>query len=427
MTDKTYSVAELEQEFLQDFPELQGKVTFIDTTGKSLKDVKKEFGSVYDTVVDEIVKQEQKSGHVEDPKSLKKQKRDKIGTPAMYINAGIPFAQSVGPEIDSTNLTAPHYIVFGGGHDLTADKILWRLMIDSEGKLFSLLDEKFGDAVKKSITQNFPVPKALQNQNMLQTFFIDHECGHVASYRHIAWEKIEETYFKNYLECIADSYALIRHYQRYGQDSEFGETWSALRTMASVMNGASGHLTSKALDKVIDLNKKGVLKDMPSQQVLALALKIAGDVHLDIDEAYNITKAFKTSHLSSSFKKASMKVIGNKARRVFNKTAKKLTVDDFVDDFTDRMRNAVLSRANNKNQTILEVANIAMKTKSIAVYQVASDFLKSIDKVWTDIDTGALDRVRKQVETRARKPNKEPKRPVLARYKAKYIQKNLRK
>ena len=174
-----------------------------------------------------------------------------------------------------------------------------------------------------------------------------------------------------------------------------------------------------------------MLQEMPSQQVLALALKIADEVHLDIDEAYNITKAFKTSHLSSSFKEASMKVIGNKARRVFNKTAKKLTVDDFVDDFTDRMRNAVLSRANNKNQTILDIANIAMKTKSIAVYQVASDFLKSIDKVWTDIDMNALDRVRKQVETRAGKPNKELKRPVLQRYTAKYIkkyiQKNLRK
>jgi len=59
-------------------------------------------------------------------------------------------------------------------------------------------------------------------------------------------------------ESVADAYALIRHYQRYGTDEDLAESRisPANRALDMIMRGSNGHFTSFVTDEIIRLKDK---------------------------------------------------------------------------------------------------------------------------------------------------------------------------
>jgi hypothetical protein len=131
------------------------------------------------------------------------------------------------------------------------------------------------------------------NTEMWQRYVLDHELGHAVTMLKMNKQSMKTSSFGNRAECEADAYSMIRHYQRYGAESTFPEYVRDLRNMNAVHKMDVTHWTSRAVQKVIDLNKEDKLKDLTPQQARDLAVKIAEETHLSTDAEYNIGAAFK--------------------------------------------------------------------------------------------------------------------------------------
>jgi hypothetical protein len=92
-------------------------------------------------------------------------------------------------------------------------------------------------------------------------------------------------------ECAADAYALIRHYQKYGQDSAFGQYIKDMRVFDIVHHGDHTHYTIESLDAVMEMAKDGRLENLTPAQARDLAAKIAFETAHDwkIDKVLSST------------------------------------------------------------------------------------------------------------------------------------------
>lgn len=139
----------------------------------------------------------------------------------------------------------------------------------------------------------FPaMPPAHNNTQMWQRYVLDHELGHAVTVMNTDIREGKHTSIVNRRECEADAYAMIRHYQRYGENSAFPAYIRDVRNMNAVQKGDIGHWTSRALDKVIALNKKGKLKNLSPAQARDLAVAIAARTALSADAEHNMQQAF---------------------------------------------------------------------------------------------------------------------------------------
>lgn len=176
----------------------------------------------------------------------------------------------------------------------------------SESKIFGRIvipaGDQFSATLLKSIfvagdhqpNNRFPTMDAAHNNTeMWQRYVLDHELGHAITLLTIDKQSMKNSSFGNKAECEADAYAMIRHYQRYGSQSSFPEYVRDLRNMNAVHKMDVTHWTSRAVQKVIDLNKHGKLQNLTPQQARDLAVKIAQETHLSADAEHNVGKAFK--------------------------------------------------------------------------------------------------------------------------------------
>ncbi len=105
----------------------------------------------------------------------------------------------------------------------------------------------------------------------------------------------------NFRECVADAYALIRHYQKHGEgDTGFGEFISNQRAMDAVMGDVS-HYTSPTLDGVNKLARAGKLSGLSPQQSLDLATRVAEKTALGWDAMRNMKQESDTLRSSVGY------------------------------------------------------------------------------------------------------------------------------
>lgn len=170
------------------------------------------------------------------------------------------------------------------------------------GRIVIPAGDQFSATLLKSIfvagdhqpNARFPTMAAEHNNTeMWQRYVLDHELGHAVTMLKLDKQSMKTSSFGNKAECEADAYAMIRHYQRYGSGSSFPEYVRDLRNMNAVHKMDVTHWTSRAVQKVIDLNNEDKLKDLTPQQARDLAVKIAQETHLSADAEHSVGKAFK--------------------------------------------------------------------------------------------------------------------------------------
>ena len=124
-----------------------------------------------------------------------------------------------------------------------------------------------------------------EHTNYTKQFISDHELGHALCSHGTPWNTVLHKDFSNLGECQADAYAMIRHLQRYGADSPFPQKYAEFRT-ARAIHGDLNHWTARAIEQVIELNRKGAIKDLTPHQSRDLAIQIAEKAALSHDEMH---------------------------------------------------------------------------------------------------------------------------------------------
>jgi|GEM_PF-1432954 len=169
------------------------------------------------------------------------------------------------------------------------------------GRIVVPAGDEFSATLMKSIfVSNDPLPNGKfptmaaehNNTEMWHRYVLDHELGHAVTMLNIDKQSMKTSSFGNKAECEADAYAMIRHFQRYGADSTFPQYVRDLRNMNVVHKGDVIHWTSRAIDRVIEMNAAGKLQSMTPQEARDTAQQIARDVHLSADAENNVSQAF---------------------------------------------------------------------------------------------------------------------------------------
>lgn len=169
------------------------------------------------------------------------------------------------------------------------------------GRIVIPAGDEFSATLMKSIfVSNDPLPNGKfptmaaehNDTEMWHRYVLDHELGHAVTMLNIDKQSMKTSSFGNKAECEADAYAMIRHFQRYGADSSFPQYVRDLRNMNVVHKGDVIHWTSRAIDRVIEMNAEGKLKNMTPQEARDTAVQIAREVHLSADAENNVTQAF---------------------------------------------------------------------------------------------------------------------------------------
>lgn len=105
----------------------------------------------------------------------------------------------------------------------------------------------------------------------------DHECAHALA-NHVAPD--ENLSVAGFKECVADAYAMIRHYQRFGEDdARFADCLAGLRTIAA-LHGDDTHYTAPAIRAITALAEKGALSKLTPRQSIELAIKTGEETAL---------------------------------------------------------------------------------------------------------------------------------------------------
>ena len=429
---KSYSIKDIAAEFEEAFPDIKDHITILDPEDHD-NDPTQMMESVRHLYEEEAEKKRQKAlteGNVVMQKAVSDKERfiesyvtlrtlNLVGN----LTLGSPCAAITGLDDDIEHMGGAHRIVYGGNSDLTFDDIAWRLMSTISTNALASMMPEYKDDLKERMKGKYILPDELNNAEMLRNFVLDHELGHAATAHLLPKTKALSEDVVQHWECIADSYALIRHYQRYGEDSAFGEHWSAFRSAAAVLTPDPAHWTSEAMQEVMDMNKQGLLTDLSPQEAIDLAMEIAEKHSFGLDESPNIKNAFDTSPLRDAFAETAGKAAKKKLGKLWNKVTQKEPVNDNSDEdeesFLQRVEEATLRKAverlENTTETIDKIGNIALDTKSSAVYRVASHFLNTIDKLWPDVDKNLLSTVQRVVANRRDIPTDEPQRSIAKR------------
>ena len=108
-----------------------------------------------------------------------------------------------------------------------------------------------------------------QTQEMEAMAVFDHELGHLV---------VRGGYFSQdptLRETAADTFAVLRHIQRYGEESKAIEKAGWRRAFDFVVSGDAGHFTMLTLDEVAKIKDKLDIKNMSPQQTSDLASRLA--------------------------------------------------------------------------------------------------------------------------------------------------------
>jgi len=119
---------------------------------------------------------------------------------------------------------------------------------------------------------------------MYQQNTFDHEIGHalLCTSESFPWDNLPNHDRQHVHECVAESYAAIRHYQRYGSDSpfvkdytNFGELYSLHRFIKRKDKLGGSYYTHPCLENINILNQNNKLKNLSPKESFNLACKVA--------------------------------------------------------------------------------------------------------------------------------------------------------
>ncbi len=269
------------------------------------------------------------------------------------------------------------------------------------------------------------VPEELDDAEMWQRFVLDHELGHAVTLRGTDRSLAVDHDFTNLLECMADAYALIRHYQRYGEDSGFGDYLAGLRTTAAIYQGDIGHYSTEAIETVIALNKEGKLAELTPQQSRDLAVEIGHKSFHDLNAKHAFEDTFWSRKITDMFGAATDKSWDVKG--ALTEAWKKRSLSDAVDrvrnewtfDGEDALRELLLpveKHLKNPDDAIAWVGEKGAETQSKLVHSVATHFLERAASIFVDGSYDADTLKATQAKVAANVPGeKEPDRPIVGR------------
>ncbi|TAL29991.1 MAG: hypothetical protein EPN97_13065 [Alphaproteobacteria bacterium] len=207
--------------------------------------------------------------------------------------AKLPLAKSLAAGMFAGKL--PCSVNIGGGAftQKPEDPIFARIVIPAGDEFSARLMKSIFVSNDPVSNASFPVMKdEYNNTEMWHRYVLDHELGHAVTQLSVNKQAMKVSSLGNRAECEADTYAMIRHYQRYGHDSTFPEYLADIRNMNAVQKGDVTHWTTRALDELIQMNKDGKLDNLTPQQARDLAVDIAARNHLSADAEYNMQNAF---------------------------------------------------------------------------------------------------------------------------------------
>lgn len=125
------------------------------------------------------------------------------------------------------------------------------------------------------------------NSNVEAVFAMDHEIGHYMARDFFGLTD------KNLRECQADSFAALRHFQRFGMDSNIPSKIAEMRGLGLVCRTDKGvHFTSRSIQAAIKAAK--------SQDIMSLTIDETATLAFDIAEKFYLGSK-KTSALSEQF------------------------------------------------------------------------------------------------------------------------------
>lgn len=126
-------------------------------------------------------------------------------------------------------------------------------------------------------------------KNKLHHFIFDHELAHALDSEDNKSSKAD----KNWSECIADSYATLRHIQRYGDnDGSFIEMWKQQRVLHAILYDHVENYTSPA----IEATKKWAFKNKLQGQLPEVLLNIAREITVETYNEHRIHDLEKALH-----------------------------------------------------------------------------------------------------------------------------------
>lgn len=131
----------------------------------------------------------------------------------------------------------------------------------------------------------FTGPKDAAEMEAMAVF--DHELGHLVVR---GGYHSEDPCFR---ECAADSFAVLRHLQRYGEKSEAIDRAGWRRAFDFVMSGDAGHFTTLAIDEIAKHKNNLDIAAMTPEQTAKLAMRIALEhtPHPDVTNAVAVSFA----------------------------------------------------------------------------------------------------------------------------------------
>lgn len=102
---------------------------------------------------------------------------------------------------------------------------------------------------------------------------LDHELGHLLVPNGVAADTTLSS--KNFAECTADAYALIRHAQRYGDMTKVADYVRWKRSYDMINTGETVHFTAYVIDALVEHKDKIDFKAMTPDQTRTLAWRFA--------------------------------------------------------------------------------------------------------------------------------------------------------
>ena len=83
-------------------------------------------------------------------------------------------------------------------------------------------------------------------------------------------------------ECIADAYAVIRHFQRFGADTGVIRNLTAMRTVEMILGHEDDHFTAPVVEKIIADSQTTDFSALTPAETIALATRYAADNAMDV-------------------------------------------------------------------------------------------------------------------------------------------------
>ena len=171
-------------------------------------------------------------------------------------------------------------------------------------------------------------------------FLLDHELGHLLTAQHTNKQMRDKSFTSRdghdndtgnaYDESMADAYALIRHVQRFGNDTGYIEYMRDQRAMDLVIKGDAGHYTSQTIDAVIAAKNAGKLDNLSPQDCAKMAASLAdqhvlsGRIGAQMENTFSRFTPLKTDtpdHLLASIRMVAKEALRSKSADALQATS----------------------------------------------------------------------------------------------------------